>query len=70
MSKTRYISHPEIDRIQVQMLKKQISDSEAARICGLPLNEYKSIVLGKKKYDGDRIASMVLTIESIVNGES
>ena len=52
------------------MLKKQISDSEAARICGLPLNEYKSIVLGKKKYDGDRIASMVLTIESIVHGES
>ena len=52
------------------MLKKQISDSEAGRICGLPLNEYKSIVLGKKKYDGDRIASMVLTIESIVNGES
>ena len=26
--------------------------------------------LAKKKYDGDRIASMVLTIESIVNGES
>ena len=55
----RLITHKEVEKIQVAMLKKQLSDRECARMCGRSLKDYRDIVFKKKKEENTRIHMMV-----------
>ena len=55
----RLITHKEVEKIQVAMLKKQLSDRECARMCGRYFKDYRDIVFKKKKEENTRIHMMV-----------
>ncbi len=54
----------EIDRVQVVMLKKKLSDEHCARIVGRSTKDWKNIVMKKKSEDSYRIVSMLHTLEN------
>ena len=53
----------EIDRVQVVMLKKKLSDEHCARIVGRSTKDWKNIVMKKKVEDPYRIAMMLNSLE-------
>jgi len=54
----------EIDRVQVVMLRKKLSDEHCARIVGRSTKDWKNIVMKKKSEDSYRIVSMLHTLEN------
>jgi len=54
----------EIDRVQVVMLKKKLSDEHCARIVGRSTKDWKNIVMKKKSEDPSRIAMMLHSLEN------
>ena len=58
----RLINHKEVEKIQVAMLKKQISDRECARLCGRSIKDYRDIVFRRKQEEDSRIQSIVKAI--------
>ena len=53
----------EIDRIQVVMLKKKLSDKQCANIVGRSVNDWKNIAMGNKAEDTSRIENYLERLE-------
>ena len=64
----RKVTPKEIDRIQVVMLRKKLSDKECANIVGRSVNDWKDIAMGKKIEDPGRIKSMIERLEGYERG--
>ena len=59
----RKLNHSEVERIQVVMLKKQLSDRQCADLAGRSLADWKDIVFKKKSEDDTTIKSMLERLE-------